>query len=80
MLYKKYHRKFVRQFKEGTEFTEFDHITYRDVVEREPFSDYGNICMTGNKYYFILVFSYGTTNHKIYIIKIKKKDVIQEIS
>ena len=69
MLYKKYHRNFVRQFKKGTKFTEFDYKTYRDVVEIEPYYDYGNICINGNRYYLILVHSDGTTNHQIKIEK-----------
>jgi len=71
MLYKKYHREYIRQFKKGTEFS---YETHRDVVNKEPYTyiGYGNIRITGINYDLILVFSNGTTNCKIKI----EKDVI----
>lgn len=65
MLYKKYHRNFVRQFKEGTEFR---YKTYRDVVLKEPHFDYGCIRITGDKYYLVLVYSSGRINYNIKIV------------
>ena len=69
MLYKKYHRQYVREFKVGVKF---DYKTYRDVVEKEPYYYNGGIHITGNKYYLVLVHSDGTTNYNIKI----EKDVI----
>ena len=70
MLYKKYHRFYVRQFKKGVKFS---YKTYRDVVEVEPYYrpyfDNGGIRITGNKYYLVLVHLDGTTNYNIKIEK-----------
>lgn len=48
MLYKKYHRNFVKQFKKGVKFN----IISEEEVMREPWYDKVNktICMTGSKY------------------------------
>lgn len=73
MLYKKYHRNYIKQFKKGTEF---NYKTYRDVVNKEPYTCCGNIRITGINYDLVLVYSDGTTNYNIKI----GKDVIQEIS
>ena len=71
MLYKKYHRNFVRQFRKGIEF---NYKAYRDVVNKEPYTLIGceNIRVTGTIYDLILVYSNGTTACDIRI----KKDVI----
>ena len=73
MLYKKYHKNFVSQFKEGTEF---NYKAFRDVVEREPHYDYGSIHIVGNTYYLPLVYHNGRINCNIKI----EKDAVQEIS
>lgn len=75
MLYKKYHRSYVRKFRKGTEFS---YKTYRDVVNKEPYTliGCGNIRITGINYDLVLLYSDGTTNYNIEI----GKDVIQEIS
>ena len=73
MLYKKFHRNYVRQFKKGTVFS-FE--THRDVVNKEPYTliDWGNhIRITGINYDLVLIYSNGSINIKI------EKDAIQEI-
>ena len=68
MLYKKYHRKFVRQFKIGTEF---EWINYREkiirgIVKEEPFHRRsGNICMTGDCSVWVLVYMDGSINNNL---------------
>ena len=69
MLYKRYHRNYISQFRKGTEF---NYKAYRDVVEIEPYYVGGNICVTGNKYYLALVYHSGRINYNIKI----EKDVI----
>lgn len=82
MLYKKYHRDYVKQFKKGTKFvfnsSIYSGITIRNMVEVEPFWDRG-IYVTekfsdGN---WALVDYNGKVNY--YEIEVEK-DVIQEIS
>lgn len=76
MLYKKYHRSYVRKFRKGTEFS---YKTYRDVVRKEPYIliAWGiPIRLTGISYDLVLVYSDGKINYNIKIVE----DVIQEIS
>lgn len=74
MLYKKFHRSYVRQFKKGVEF---NYKTYRDVVNKEPYDiGCGNIRITGINYDLVIVYSDGTTNCNIKI----ERDAIQKIS
>lgn len=75
MLYKKYHRNYVSQFKKGTEFsykTCIDRDTVRDIVKKEPYYNHGNIRILGIRYFLVLVYSVGTTNCNIKI----EKDVV----
>ena len=58
MLYKKYHRNFIRQFKKGVKFN----ILSEEKVQKEPWYDNDNkvIYVKGNKYgCWILVYSDG---------------------
>ena len=66
MLYKKYHRNFVKQFKKGTRFEcngECDD-RYRDYLkntveeEPKPFHE-GGVYIIGDAYIWVLVFSDG---------------------
>ena len=56
MLYKKYHRNYVKQFKKGVKFR---WKTGVDTVRIEPYkigiTDYYEVRMTGNRYDWILV-------------------------
>mgnify|MGYP003538268817 FL=1 len=74
MLYKKYHRNFVRQFKVGVKFSYETYRFHRDIVKREPYIGYGHcgIWMTGKEDGWILVFSDGKVEYKVKI----EKDVI----
>lgn len=64
MLYKKYHRNFVRRFKKGAILI-FD-LGMSDEIILEPFidRDYGEICIRCT-YEWTLVFSDGRINHKM---------------
>lgn len=72
MLYKKYHRFYVRQFKKGIEFdcptTSPDKMFERDVVDADgveirPY--YGGVYVAGKRTgRWILVFSNGRINKK----------------
>ena len=56
MLYKKYHRNFVRQFKEGTKFRRNIRKPLVDVVKKEPYvSIYYEVRIAGSKDDWILV-------------------------
>ena len=64
MLYKKYHRNFVRQFKNGVKYSYKDYNNvYKDIVEREPYYDgrdwRRNIRITGSKNDLFLIFPGG---------------------
>ena len=55
MLYKKYHRNFVRQFKEGTKF-KWKTRNLVDIVRNEPYvSIYHEVRITGGNSDWILV-------------------------
>lgn len=64
MLYKKYHRNFVRQFKIGTDFSYNNTI---DVVKVEPYYHAGRIKIESDRYYLVLVFPGGRIDCKIKI-------------
>lgn len=66
MLYKKYHRNYISQFKKGA-ILMFD-IGGGDKIISEPFidSDYGEICVRCT-YEWTLVFSEGKINRDIKI-------------
>lgn len=67
MLYKKFHRNYVRQFKKGTEFS---YETHRDVVNKEPYTliNWGNhIRITGIYYGLVLIYSDGRIDYSIKI-------------
>lgn len=79
MLYKKYHRNFVKQFKKGTKFghsnecSRYKAYSYSMIVEIEPtIYDGGIYVISKCSYGWILVFPSGRL--------IKDIDVIQEIS
>lgn len=61
MLYKKYHRNFIREFKKGTVFRwnmfRCNGSRKVDIVRREPYYDNINrwICVTGSKYDLVLI-------------------------
>lgn len=79
MLYKKYHRNYVRKFRKGTEFSYKTYReTHKDVVWREPYIGFGpcGVWMTGKEGGWVIVFQNGVVDYKIKI----EKDVIQEIS
>lgn len=79
MLYKKYHRNYVRQFRKGTEFVYsnmHDGITLKIVVEVEPWLYDEKIYVTEKFGNWTLVFPGGKINYEIKI----EKDAIQEIS
>lgn len=74
MLYKKYHRNFVKQFKKGTKFR-YCHGGTKHIVEREPYYDgiFKGIRMTSGRYSgWNLIFPDGQL-----VVDI---DVVQEIS
>lgn len=66
MLYKKYHRNFVKQFRRGA-ILMFD-IGEGDKIISKPFidSDYGEICIRCT-YEWTLVFFDGKINHEMKI-------------
>jgi len=70
MLYKKYHRNFVKQFKMGTRygFKAYSGEIYKDIVRKEPFYNRG-INMTGKKFGWTLVFPGGRIERSIKIIE-----------
>ena len=74
MLYKKYHRNYIRQFKEGTEviYKTCD-VTIKDTVKLEPYYDkvYGSrsIYVTGYKYSWPLVHYNGKLDYKTEIVE-----------
>lgn len=81
MLYKKYHRFYVRQFKKGAWFRYKDYNNvYKDIVEREPYYDgrywRRNIRITGSKNDLFLIFPSG----QLVEVEIIKRDAVQEIS
>lgn len=63
MLYKKYHRKFVKQFKKGVKFECINSVR-RYIVEKEPFYG-GNICITGECSVWVLVYMDGSINNNL---------------
>ena len=56
MLYKKYHRNFVKQFKKGVKFR---YQSYRGVVTRKPYYFAERIAIDCNFYDWVLVFPNG---------------------
>lgn len=70
MLYKKYHRNYVRQFKKGVEFVYsnmLDKITLKITVEVEPWLYGEKIYVTEKFGNWILVFPGGRINYNIKI-------------
>jgi len=79
MLYKKYHRNFVRQFKKRTKFRDKYSPCEKDIVEIEPrISKDNDIKILGkyNRVWVEVVFYNGKIDDYIKVIE----DVIQEIS
>ena len=74
MLYKKYHRNYVSQFKVGVKFMcksecGDGRIIYpRYTVEKAPYYVYGDIRLTGIEYYLVLVFSDGIVNKSLHVV------------
>jgi len=66
MLYKKYHRNYISQFRKGTEF--WFKAYYREKVVIEPYV-YSGVCRSGS---WVLIFLDGKINYNIKI----EKDVI----
>ena len=65
MLYKKYHRNFVKQFRIGTKFVCINGVR-RYIVKEEPFHRRsGNICMTGDCSVWVLVYMDGSINNNL---------------
>ena len=72
MLYKKYHRNYVRQFKKGIKFSykTYNNEICKDIVRIEPFYNDikdKSIHMTGSKYGWTLVYCNGRVDYKIRI-------------
>lgn len=69
MLYKKYHRSYVRKFKKGTKVSN-RHNIYKDTVESEPYfnTEFHEVRVICNKYGWILVFPGGKLNKDVYAI------------
>ena len=76
MLYKKYHRNFVSQFKFGTKVEIYSNDTYttdrfiNSEVIKEPFIEYGyftvSICMVDSKNYNrVVIYHSGRINFNI---------------
>lgn len=68
MLYKKYHRDFVKRFKKGTVFGSTGRI-HRYIVETEPYCDVILIRMTSNKGSWNLVYYNGRINKNLHVIQ-----------
>ena len=68
MLYKKYHRNYVSQFKKGTKFRW--NTENSEVVVIEPYfsNDYHEIHISDVKYGWVLVFSGGKINKNLYVV------------
>lgn len=78
MLYKKFHRNFVRKFKKGTEFsykTSRNRDTYRDTVRVEPYaltnfhSSRVRVESNENDWILTLVFENGIINKYLHAIQ-----------
>lgn len=70
MLYKKYHRSYVSQFKKGVKFVCRGSNRYsRYTVERNPYYVYRDIRLTGIEYCLTLVFSDGIVNENLHVIQ-----------
>lgn len=68
MLYKKYHRNFIRQFKKGTEFKAIGDVCLRKVV-RGFLASGGFICIEDNRGCVCdLVFPGGKINKYLHVI------------
>lgn len=69
MLYKKYHRNFVKQFKKGTKIAiGSGESYYSDKVIGKPLYMYNSIYIGDSKYLWILVLPSGKTNKHIYVV------------
>ena len=69
MLYKKYHRNYVRQFKRETKFAIGSGESYcSGKVINEPFYMYNSIYIGDSKHAWILVLPNGKTNKHLYVI------------
>ena len=64
MLYKKYHRKFVKQFKKGTKFKCINSVN-RHIVEKEPFYRRGSVGMISECSVWVLVYMDGSINNSL---------------
>lgn len=69
MLYKKYHRNYVKQFKKGTKIAiGSGEDYYSGKVVNDPFYMYSSVYIGDIKHLWILVLPSGKTNKHIYII------------
>ena len=68
MLYKKYHRNFVKQFKKGTKFRWNTEELSVETVTIEPHFVFHVIYVGGDKYRWILVYSHGNIEQSIKVI------------
>ena len=68
MLYKKYHRNFVRKFKKGTVF-KWNGTLSGEIVRKEPYYDNGMIWVIDNEYgKWDLVYYNGRINKHLYVV------------
>lgn len=69
MLYKKYHRKYVKQFRIGTKFaigsSEND---YSGKVMNDPFCMFGSVYIVDIEHMWILVLPSGKINKHLYVV------------
>lgn len=72
MLYKKYHRNFVKQFRKGTKiyYKTYSGDEIKDTVRIEPYfsNDYHEIHISDNKYGWILVYRNGMIERSIKVV------------
>ena len=70
MLYKKYHRSYVRQFKRGTNFAIGSGESYcTGKVINDPFYMFSSVYIVGDtKHLWILVLPGGKINKHLYVI------------
>ena len=72
MLYKKYHRNFIRKFKKGVKCYRRDSPLYEVVKEPYYSNDNHRIEFRSSSYFCIwpLIFSWGSINYKINVLNV----------
>ena len=69
MLYKKFHRNFVKQFKKGTLFAIGSGGSYNTgEVISDPFYMFSSVYIEDSKHLWILVLPGGKINKNLYVI------------